>query len=145
MGIEFEQRGIPSPGGQELRMIHVRIISRPVGPETLVSPVIVMKHLFSGPVVAFNAKMVIPLHSQAAVSVPGFQAALGQGDAGRDPYPGHLLHRKVGIGFNILFPGHLSPPLSKQRDPESEQQDQADVCSLQQNPPQLFLIAMVQK
>ena len=111
-------------------MIFVGIISRPIGSETLIFLIIVMIHLFPRPVMTFDAKMVISLHCQGAVPIPGFKAALGQGNACWYTHTGHLLHGKIRIGLNIRLPGHLLPPLPKQRETCCEQQNQVNIFFL---------------
>lgn len=84
-------------------MIYIGLIDILIFPETFISSVIVMINLLTFPtVVAFYAKMVVPLSCQGAVAVIGFKHTLGQRNACWYPGSVHFLDRQIFIFPNIL-------------------------------------------
>ena len=102
-GLQIEQTAVALTIYQEARMILKRLIGRIIGPETFVAGIIIVVDLPPIPPIALDAKMVVALSDQFALSCPTLKEALCERDAGRDFPTVHLLNGDVLVLVNILL------------------------------------------
>ena len=84
-------------------MVPETLVRRGIDPEAFPLGVIIIIHLLSGPVVAFDAEVVVALDRQFRLPVTGLQQALCQCNAGRHAAPVHFPYSRGRVLPDIIL------------------------------------------
>ena len=112
-GLQRKKRTVTLAISQETRMVLVGVEGRRIGTEAFVALVVVAIDGATCPAMTLDAKVVVALHGQLALSRSTLEDALCQGDAGRYLPSLHLFDGDVLVLVNVLLialvPAHLRP------------------------------------